>query len=235
MKRNVFIILVLIISISLFASGNQEKTDSTENTPITLQWWSWDPSMKEKNEALIEKFEMENPGVTVELSTYSTSEYWTKIRIQANQNKLPDVFTMSSGFLEEWSNANLLMNLDDLIAKDNLFDTFYKSIFDVGKSISGTDHYYALPFALVTTVLYYNKDAFDLANIEYPNDDWTWEDFRDAAKNLPLIKIIMELSINGDFGYTEDMLRSNHGFLPIMAPYSIRTPDLLQTKELMKL
>ena len=189
MKKTLLLtFIILCVATIVFASGTQEKSNSQEGEPIVLQWWSWDPTMKEQNEALIEKFEMENPGVTVELSTYSTSEYWTKIRIQANQNKLPDVFTMSSGYLEEWANANLLMNLDNFIAQENIFDNFYKSIFDVGKSISGTDHYYALPFALVTTVLYYNKDAFDAQNIEYPSDDWSWNDFRTAAKKLTLDK-----------------------------------------------
>ena len=32
--------------------------------------------------------------------------------------------------------------------------------------------------------MYYNKAIFDEAGIEYPNDDWTWEDFEAAARAL---------------------------------------------------
>ena len=32
-----------------------------------------------------------------------TKEYWTKLRIQATQQKLSDVMTMSSGSFEEWA------------------------------------------------------------------------------------------------------------------------------------
>jgi multiple sugar transport system substrate-binding protein len=95
---------------------------------------------------------------------------------------------MSSGSLEEWAENNLLYNLDSLIENDDTKDKFYSSLLDSAKQISGGDHYYALPFALVTFPLYYNKDAFDAAGIAYPTDDWTWDDFRSAAKALTIDK-----------------------------------------------
>jgi multiple sugar transport system substrate-binding protein len=33
-------------------------------------------------------------------------------------------------------------------------------------------------------VLLYNKDLFDKAGIPYPNNNWKWEDLRNAAKKL---------------------------------------------------
>ncbi len=181
MKKILLVLCIVLLALQgVSAAGAAE----VQNEEVVLQWWSWDPSMKERNEALIAEFESTHPNITVELSTYSTSEYWTKLRIQANQRKLPDVFTMSSGYLEEWANAGLLLDLGDMIEKDNLFEDFYQGIFDVGKSISGTDRYYAIPFALVTTVLYYNKDHFDAAGLRYPDDSWTWDDFTRAAKKL---------------------------------------------------
>jgi len=50
--------------------------------------------MKEKNQDIIAKYEAMHPNVTINNTIVSTKEYWTKIRILANQNKLPDVFTM---------------------------------------------------------------------------------------------------------------------------------------------
>lgn len=43
---------------------------------------------------------------------------------------------------------------------------------------------YALPYIRSKFVLYYNKDLFDAAGEAYPSDDWTWNDFRVAAKRL---------------------------------------------------
>jgi multiple sugar transport system substrate-binding protein len=32
--------------------------------------------------------------------------------------------------------------------------------------------------------MYYNKDIFDAASVEYPSNDWTWDDFEAIAKKL---------------------------------------------------
>ncbi len=186
MKKLLAMLLVLLVVSTLFAAGTKET--ATMDKEIVLDWWTWDPDMIEQNKTIIATFEAENPGVKINNTMVGTKEYWTKIRIQANQNKLPDVFTMSSGYLEEWAKAGLLYNLDEFIQKDDTFDVFYKSIFDTNKVTSGTDSYYAIPFALVTTVLYYNKDAFDAAGLAYPTDKWTWDEFKSAAKKLTIDK-----------------------------------------------
>ena len=169
------LLMVLVASTGTFAQTT------------TLQWWSWDVELKAKNEAIITKFEAANPGIKVELTTLSNSEYWTKIRLLANQKKLPDVFEMSSGYLEEWARAHLLMDLTPLINTAFNKDDYYMSVFDAGKDIAGQGKYYAVPFALVTTVLFYNMDMFDKAGIPYPTSKWTWEDFRNAAKKLTIV------------------------------------------------
>ncbi len=34
-------------------------------------------------------------------------------------------------------------------------------------------------------VVYYNKHMFDEAGLEYPQDGWTWDQFRETAEKLP--------------------------------------------------
>ena len=43
---------------------------------------------------------------------------------------------------------------------------------------------YALPARTDFYVMYYNKDIFDAAGVEYPSNDWTWEEFEETAKKL---------------------------------------------------
>jgi ABC-type sugar transport system, periplasmic component len=189
MKKIITLALVLVMAFSLFAQGGAETAASAPKE-ITLQWWTWDPLMIEENKAIIADYEASHPGIKIENTIIDTNEYWTKIGIQAQQKKLPDVYTMSSGYLEEWGESGLMLNLDDLVKKDSaLFATeFYQPIWDLTKSIGNTDHYYAIPFALVNTTLFYNKDAFDKAGIAYPTDDWTWDQFKEAAKALTIDK-----------------------------------------------
>jgi multiple sugar transport system substrate-binding protein len=182
-----FMIATLTLS-SIFASGVKETTEIKQDEPIILEWWSWSPEMKEKNQIIINKYEFEHPNIKIENTLMSASEYWPKLRIRANQGNLPDVFGMSSSALEEWAEGGLLGSLDEYINNDNTKEEIYTNLLDSTKAIAGGEHYYALPFALVTTNLYYNKDMFDVAGLSYPTDDWTWDDFKSAAKALTLDK-----------------------------------------------
>ena len=43
---------------------------------------------------------------------------------------------------------------------------------------------YGLPRGYTPMVVAFNKDLFDRAGVPYPADDWTWEDFLQAARRL---------------------------------------------------
>jgi len=209
-------LLILLPATALFANGSQDSGASEE---VVLQYWSWDPELKSRNETMIEKFEIANPGIKVELTTIEPKEYWTKIRIMANQKKLPDVFNLSAGYLEEWSQNGLLFDLSSFIESDLNKNDFYMNLFDAVKDLSGTDSYYAFPYALVTTCLYYNKDAFDEAGISYPDSDWTWDNFRDApikhTKDINKDGTIDQWGywFYGRYAHIESWVYSNNGSL----------------------
>lgn len=148
---------------------------------VQLDYWIWDPTIRGKYEKAIEEFESQNPGIEVNLTAIEPDHYWTKMRLNARTNQLPDVFNMSSAYIEQWVANGSVRALDDFIEKDLDKDKYFSSLFDV---VSDDGSTYALPFAWVTPVLYYNKDAFDEAGLDYPTGDWTWDDFLNAAKKL---------------------------------------------------
>jgi multiple sugar transport system substrate-binding protein len=43
-----------------------------------------------------------------------------------------------------------------------------------------------IPQNLSSLVVYYNQDLFDAAGIDYPSDDWTWDEFLSTARALTL-------------------------------------------------
>lgn len=190
MKKAIAFALVALIAFSVFAQGASDAKQET-NDVVTIQWWNWDTTMSEKYQSIINEFEAKNPGIHVEMTLIPTDggEYKTKLSILAQQKSLPDTFTLSSGDLEEWAENGLLGNLDDLVASDpTIFDNFSKAMFDASKDIAKTSGYVSFPFAYVSTDLFYNKDMFDAAGLEYPNENWTWDDFLNAAKALTIDK-----------------------------------------------
>jgi multiple sugar transport system substrate-binding protein len=68
------------------------------------------------------------------------------------------------------------------------------------------DHTYGLPWIAQPVVVYYNKGLFDAAKVDYPADDWTWDDFVETAKALTL-------DTDGD-GSTDQWGFTNNGWPP---------------------
>ena len=178
--RKIFLISLLCLGTApyLFALGRSGKDGAS-----TLEFWSTDPELKLENQAMIDAFEQQTPDARVNLSTYDPADYWTKIRLQAQQNKLPDTFAMSSGYAEEWIGNGLLLNVSEYIQSLDA-EKYYLNFFEGAKKIANTDEDYLIPYAEVLTLLFYNKDMFDQAGIAYPDDDWSWDEFLAAAKAL---------------------------------------------------
>ncbi|MBN1965595.1 MAG: sugar ABC transporter substrate-binding protein [Anaerolineae bacterium] len=150
---------------------------------VTIRYFMWDPTFEETERAMADICEAEL-GITVEMEVIGTPDYWTRLNAMAAADDLPDVFTMSSGFVAEWYDGGLLLNLQDYIDADIMpeAENYFTGLLDVA-TFDGAA--YAFPFAFVETVLFYNQDAFDAAGLDYPSEDgWTWDEFLNAAQAL---------------------------------------------------
>jgi multiple sugar transport system substrate-binding protein len=154
---------------------------------VELRYFMWDPSFEETEQEMVDICAAEL-GVSVELETMDPDEYWPRLQTLAAAEDLPDVFSMSSGFVDEWATDGLLLNVQEYIDRDIMpeAENYFTGVIDVARypdKVEGDA--YAFPFAFVETVLYYNQDAFDAAGVDYPSEEgWTWDEFLEAAKTL---------------------------------------------------
>lgn len=148
----------------------------------TLTYMMWDPAQLDTESKAIAEFEAANPGVTVETQAIPPADYWPKLSAMAAAGDLPDVFAMSSGFVQGWAEAGNLADLSEVTGAADL-SAYYEGALIPGM-VDG--RMVAFPQNWVAPVLYYNRNMFDAAGLEYPQADWGWEDFRNAAKELTL-------------------------------------------------
>ena len=74
------------------------------------------------------------------------------------------------------------MPLDDILTKDGIDTSIYNDM--ALKAFSADGVQYGVPDSFSNVVLIYNKDLFDQAGIDYPTDDWKWEDAMAAAEKI---------------------------------------------------
>ena len=81
---------------------------------------------------------------------------------------------------QKYMDADMLLNLNDYIEADDAIDlnNYYDGIVNIYRS---NDVQYALPKDHDTIALLYNKSIFDKYGVDYPTDDWDWDDFRRQA------------------------------------------------------
>ncbi|MBM7573478.1 ABC transporter substrate-binding protein [Aquibacillus albus] len=200
MKRwaGLFFVLFILVSGCVQASerpdgkpngqdNNNQSQAANEQEEVQLTYFSRYPEMEKTNQRLIDAFEEKNPHIQIELKSYAPLSYWSKISAMAAAGSAPDVFDMNSDFVDEWASKGFLYNLQDFVDNDINKEDYFTSVFDaVRYPDKETGDMYAFPYAWVTTVLYYNKDMFDEAGLEYPTKEWTWDEFLHAAQTLTL-------------------------------------------------
>ena len=178
--------LVLIISLFIAACGGTgQQAPTTAEGPVEITFMMWGaPEELAVWQAVVDDFEKANPQIKVKVDVSDWDSYWTKLNTLIAGNTPPDVFAMDAPLFLDWQSRGALLNLQPYIDKNPGFlDDFYPQTLTAYKV---GDSYYGLPRDFQTIVLFYNKEMFDAAGLDYPTADWTYDDLLAAAKALTL-------------------------------------------------
>ena len=122
-------------------------------------------------------------GVKVNVTVIPETDYSSKLnQMVATQDSSADIMIVWENDIRNFAEVGGIDALDDYMT-DSTIDTsdFIDAVAVLADGLGGT---YGLPWCAATEVLYYNKDLFDAAGIEYPTNDWAYEDFKAAAEKL---------------------------------------------------
>ena len=112
------------------------------------------------------------------------ADYYTVLQTALAGDEAPDLFWLDQGSMT-WAYDDVLLPIDDYLAADDREtanpDDYFPGVWNTAII---NDHVYGLPWIAQPVVLFYNKDIFDEMGVEYPNPDWTWDEFKQAAMDL---------------------------------------------------
>lgn len=169
-KITVFIISLLLVSLSIYAAGSSENSDV-----IHLVWWHSNSGvLGEATDALVEEFNKTTGAETgIEVGAVyqgSANDTLTRVKTVAqtgNTDDLPDLVQLDATGVVDMSTYENIYYIDDLAAANGddlsfMLDHALESMRYKGKVIG-------LPFNASTILFYYNKTLFDSLGYEAPH------------------------------------------------------------------
>jgi len=168
--------LLVLVLVTVLLAGMVPATSFAQDE-VTIRYFNFssDPDHVEDLQRIVDAFEVENPGVNVDVSSAPYADYFTLLQSDFAGGDPADVFEMNYENFVTYAANDVLLDLSEYVSADAPYYPRALAAFQYeGKQL-------ALPETFSTVLLFYNKDLFDQAGIEYPTAEWTWDDAMTAA------------------------------------------------------
>ena len=181
-----FLVAILLLSMALIAPTAAQDGPSGQ---LTVFMWGGPPDI-DTYEAAIARYMDEFPGVEIELlDAAGCGASYAACKTQIAGGTMADVFVPGSWNYNAMANDGVLEDLGPYIDADpdlDLADFHPVTIEAVTSLRDGT--VVGMPMGFNIQSMWFNKDMFDAAGLDYPpaDGDYTWDDVRAWAKQLTL-------------------------------------------------
>jgi multiple sugar transport system substrate-binding protein len=166
-------LLSIALGVTTLAAAAACSGTGASGQHVTINWWTWDPNQAAAYEQCIPAFEKANPDITVKVSQYNVSDYFTKLTAGFVAGDAPDAFMNSVTYLQSYANQGQLLPLDSYIKQDNVDMSQYSIGTAAWKYTDGKQ--YALPMDWATAAIYYNEADLQAAGYTAQDvDDLSW-------------------------------------------------------------
>lgn len=152
---------------------------------ITLKFWDnqqTESGLSQYQKEAVQRFEKENPGVHVEVTTVPYPEYQQRLLTAVQGGNAPDVSTLDQIWVAAFVKAGAIVPLDDRAKAAGIkADAFFKGAWE---SANVDGKLWGIPFNVdVWSFSFYNNALLNAAGID-PATLTAWDGFRTAAQKL---------------------------------------------------
>lgn len=189
MKKVLLLILVTLMTVSIFANGQKETqvVVTEKEGPVTIKFASW--SIQEKGakayfDELKADFEAANPDIKIEFNGYPYGELKKQVLIMANAGQSPDIIQSARSWYPSFVSGGYAAELDTLLGADYINDIYPEILADM--KVDGST--FGIPWKASPFVLFYNKDLFKAAGLDPEVAPKTYEEAMIFAEKLSKLK-----------------------------------------------
>ena len=163
-------------------TGSESSAESGTETGAKKEVVIWDyfetVAQKQMMSELIDGFNASQDEYEASHVYVPFADYEKQLTLGVASGELPDLVIMDGCGMASFISMGLFGDISDAdINWDEYMAGPMESTMMDGK-------HYGIPFATNCTALFYNKDLFDAAGIDYPDENTTWDEFHEMAKAL---------------------------------------------------
>jgi multiple sugar transport system substrate-binding protein len=150
--------------------------------PVEIEYWQYtfDGRVRAMDQ-LIERFQRANPGVRVKHQHFPYAQYRSKVATAIPAGDGPEVVQLFYGWLDDYIRARLLVPLPtDLFDPASVDREFFASV----QAMKRDGAYYALPTAVRSLALFWNKRLFRQAGLNQDEPPRTLDAYVEMAKRM---------------------------------------------------
>ena len=164
-------------------AADEPADDAADGEKITLKWAIWDQDTTPYWQAWKDSYEEKNKNVTIEMVDLGSTDYMTVLATELSGSGTDfDLVTIKDvpGYAT-LVQKNTLEPLNSYIESAGIDLSQYGGATD---QVTVDGELYELPFRNDFWVVFYNKDLFDAAGVDYPTNDMTFEQYDELARKL---------------------------------------------------
>lgn len=177
MKKVLAAALSLACASTLFAATAVTASAADKKEVVIWDYFETD-AQKQMMQSLIDEFNASQDEYEASHVYVSFADYEKQLTLGIASGELPDLVILDGCGMASFIQLGLFGDISDAdINWDEYMEGPMESTMLDGK-------HYGIPFATNCTALFYNKDLFDAAGIDYPDENTTWDEFHEMAKAL---------------------------------------------------
>lgn len=164
-------------------SSEEKETDESGATVIKFGIHVANPEEQEAvTNSIVEAFNKANEGkYSIEFEAADTETHSQNMKLQAEDGTLPQIFWIDGAEAPEYSESGALLDLTEFLDENADVKEALGGMEEAFKDDNGQ---YGLPYQCNVQGIFYNKELFDKAGVEYPTDETTYDEFIEMIKKL---------------------------------------------------
>lgn len=172
-------------------AGGTESASSTDSSApgqekIEIAFYEWGGANdKQIADRSIADFTAENPHINIRLDQAPGGQHYDKLQAALAGGTAPDIINNQTWLWQSFSAKGVYAPLDEFRAADDYntpFPDAWANTYETQTKFRG--ELYGIPWNMGAMLIFYSKGPFDLLGLDYPTEDWTFDEFVELTQQL---------------------------------------------------